>query len=91
MLDWFFRYPDYPLGTNAPYYAGYFQDDYRLTSKLTLNLGLVTNEEAGLSEAKRPLRCRIHQNATNPLQATSGVTTKGGIEFAGQKRNPQRL
>jgi len=40
--------------------------------------------------AKQPLRCRFDQNVTNPLQTTSGVTTKGGIEFAGQNGYPQR-
>jgi hypothetical protein len=72
------------LATNAPYYAGYFQDDYRLTSKLTLNLGLRYEWEAGLSERSNHYAVGFDQNATNPLQATSGVTTRGGIEFAGQ-------
>jgi len=47
MLRLVFRYPDYSPATNAPYYAGYFQDDYRLTSKLTLNLGLRYEWEPG--------------------------------------------
>ncbi len=76
------------LATNAPYYAGYFQDDYRLTSKLTLNLGLRYEWEAGLSERSNHYAVGFDQNATNPLQATSGVTTKGGIEFAGQNGYP---
>ena len=76
------------LATNAPYYAGYFQDDYRLTTKLTLNLGLRYEWEAGLSERSNHYTVGFDQNVTNPLQATSGVTTKGGIEFAGQNAYP---
>ena len=76
------------LATNAPYYAGYFQDDYRLTTKLTLNLGLRYEWEAGLSERSNHYAVGFDQNVTNPLQATSGVTTKGGIEFAGQNGYP---
>jgi hypothetical protein len=76
------------LATNAPYYAGYFQDDYRLTNKLTLNLGLRYEWEAGLSERSNHYAVGFDQNVTNPLQTTSGVTTKGGIEFAGQNGYP---
>ena len=76
------------LATNVPYYAGYFQDDYRLTNKLTLNLGLRYEWEAGLSERSNHYAVGFDQNVTNPLQTTSGVTTKGGIEFAGQNGYP---
>src|SRR3979490_584043 len=76
------------LATNAPYYAGYFQDDYRLTTKLTLNLGLRYEWEAGLSERSNHYGVGLTKNGPNPLQAPSGVTTKGGIEFAGQNGYP---
>lgn len=76
------------LATNVPYYAGYFQDDYRITERLTLNLGLRYEWEAGLSERQNQYAVGFDANATNPLQATSGVTTKGGIEFAGQNGYP---
>ncbi len=65
------------LATNVPYYAGYFQDDYRLTNKLTLNLGLRYEWEAGLSERSNHYAVGFDQNAT-----------KGGIEFAGQNGYP---
>src|SRR5258708_28642402 len=76
------------LATNVPYYAGYFQDDYRLTNKLTLNLGLRYEWEAGLSERSNHYAVGFDQNVTNPLQTTSSVTTKGGIEFASQNGYP---
>jgi hypothetical protein len=76
------------LATNAPYYAGYFQDDYRITSKLTLNLGLRYEWEAGLSERSNHYAVGFDQIVANPLQTTSGVTTMGGIEFAGQNGYP---
>ena len=76
------------LATHAPYYAGYFQDDYRLTNKLTLNLGLRYEWEGGLRERENQYAVGFDTGVTNPLQATSGVTTKGGIEFAGQNGYP---
>jgi trimeric autotransporter adhesin len=76
------------LATNVPYYAGYFQDDYRLTSYLTLNLGLRYEWEAGVSERNDHYAVGFDPNATNPLQATSGYPTKGGIMFAGQNGYP---
>ncbi|MFN7935932.1 MAG: carboxypeptidase-like regulatory domain-containing protein [Bryobacteraceae bacterium] len=36
--------------TNSPYYAVFFQDDWRLTSKLSLNLGLRAEYEIGPRE-----------------------------------------
>jgi len=76
------------LATNVPYYAGYFQDDYRFTDKLTFNLGLRYEWEAGISERHSQYTVGFDPSVTNPLQATSGVTTKGGIEFAGQNGYP---
>jgi hypothetical protein len=76
------------LATNVPYYAGYFQDDYRLTNKLTLNLGLRYEWEAGLGERSNQYAVGFDMNVTNPLQTSSGYPTKGGIEFAGQNGYP---
>jgi len=55
------------LATNAPYYAGYFQDDYRLTSKLTLNLGLRYEWEAGLSERSNHYAVGFDQKRHQPV------------------------
>ncbi|HXN24764.1 MAG TPA: TonB-dependent receptor [Candidatus Dormibacteraeota bacterium] len=76
------------LATNAPYYAVYFQDDYRITDKLTLNLGLRYEWEAGVSERSNKYAVGFDMNVTNPLQASSGYPTKGGIEFAGLNGYP---
>ncbi len=76
------------LATNAPYYAGYVQDDYRVASKLTLNLGLRYEWEAGLSERNNQYAVGFDPTVTNPLEATSGRPTKGGVMFAGQNGYP---
>jgi len=60
------------LATNAPYYAGYFQDDYRLTSKTDLEPGVALRMGSRTERAKQPLRCRVrskrHQTRCRRLQ-----------------------
>lgn len=66
------------------YQALYLHDDFRVSTKLTLNIGLRWERETGLKEVNNNLITGFDPNATNPITATSGVTTKGVFLFAGQ-------
>lgn len=77
------------LFTYVNYYAGYFQDDWRLTPKLTLNLGLRYEFETGLAERENRLVVGFDRNVVNPLAAgVSGVLPRGGVMYAGVNGNP---
>ena len=64
-------------------YEGFFvQDDWRVTPKLTLNLGLRWEYESPMSERYNRQNAGFDVNATNPLQSqVTGLTLKGGLLF----------
>jgi len=61
----------------ADYYGAYIQDDFRVSSKLTLNVGLRWEHETGLQEQNNGLLVGFDGTATNPLG------TKGVVQYAG--------
>jgi hypothetical protein len=67
------------------YFAGYVQDDYRITSKLTVNLGL-RYEFDGPAIEKNNNYYSFNPNIIDP---TTGK--QGGIEFAGVNGAPHSL
>jgi trimeric autotransporter adhesin len=70
-----------PLKTYLDYTALFAQDDWRLTSHLTLNLGLRYEAETGLKEDESRLAVGFDRSATTRL--SNGATVTGGILFAG--------
>ena len=65
------------------YYSGYVQDDFRINSKLTMNLGVRWERESGLQERFNNLIVGFDRNALNSISTTSGVPTRGAVQFAG--------
>ena len=70
------------------YYALFVQDDYRVSNRLTLNLGLRWDREDGLREVQDRLIVNFDKQATNPLAANvTGIQPKGALQFAGDGGN----
>jgi hypothetical protein len=67
----------------ARYYAGYVQDDIRLTSKFTINLGLRYEYETGVAESNDHLVTGFDATQLNPISKASGVNAYGVLQYAG--------
>jgi len=91
-----------PLNTEVDdfvnYYSAYVQDDYRVTSRLTLNYGLRLEHETGLAEKDNHLVVGFDASAVSPLNVTIPAGTdplhpearqvKGGLVYAGVNGAP---
>jgi hypothetical protein len=66
------------------YYAAFIQDNFRVNSKLTLNLGLRYEWEPGMADRNNALIVGFDRNAANPL----GQGAKGTLMYAGLNGNP---
>src|SRR5689334_1728101 len=80
------------------YSSAYIQDDYRATSRLTLNYGVRLEHESGLAEKDNNLAVGFDPNAVSPLNVTIPAGTdplhpearqvKGGLVYAGVNGAP---
>ena len=78
------------VASQSPYHGLYFQDDWRLTSKLTLNLGI--RYEVDLPRTERYNRMNwFDENAVSPLaRLVPGFPNlRGGVRFVGVDGNPR--
>ena len=81
----------------SPFYGLYFQDDYKITPKLTLNLGFRYDVMLGITERYNPNNLGCDLKTSNPIEAAaktaytanpipelaaSNFSARGGLFFA---------
>ncbi len=88
-----------PLDLYTNYYGGYWQDDWRVSSKLTLNYGLRVEHEDGMREVNNNFTVGFDRTSSNalsgvtipasvdPTGGTAARTVVGGLMYAGVNGN----
>lgn len=79
--------PSYAL--HQLYMAPFAQDDWRLSSRLTLNLGFRWDYESPFTERYNKFVTTFCTTCANPLPSLAGLGLNGGLEYATpSQRNP---
>ncbi len=72
------------------YYAGFFQDDWKLTNRLTINLGLRWDYESPATERYDRMVRGLDFQAASPIASNvQGLPLKGSVLFAGVNGQPR--
>src|SRR6478672_6002653 len=74
----------------ADYYGVYIQDDLRISSKLTLNVGLRWEHETGLQEQNNGLLVGFNGTVVNPLGPNGVVQYAGNGDTTGGNPYPNK-
>ena len=80
-----------------PYFAPFFQDDWKISRKLTVNLGVRWDLQGPPSEANNKLNGVFDTTTPNPVASEistslpNGVGLAGGITYAGVDGQPRTL
>ncbi len=72
----------------ANYHAAYLQDDFRLTQKLTLNLGIRYEYELGQHEQNNRFNVGFSPSVSYTIPSATPQAVHGGLLFAGQNGAP---
>ena len=76
-----------PANYLIDYVAGFAQDEFRASSKLTFNFGLRYEFEPGVRESDDHFIVGFDRDADFPV-TVPGMALKGGLMYAGQDGNP---
>src|SRR5262249_48215455 len=78
------------ISISYSYFGGYIQDDLKLSSKLTLNLGLRYELETARNERYDRLSW-FDPNVASPIGSQAGIANlSGGLQFVGVGGNSRR-
>jgi hypothetical protein len=89
------------IGPNSyysyPYIAPFVQDDWKLTNKLTINLGMRWDLQGGPSEHHNKIISGFDETSPNPVMSEittalpNGTGLTGGLTFAGVNGRPRTM